>query len=315
MTLKSTTALICAGLVLAACGGGSTTIGGTGTVTSADSDTTGDSSDAFAVSAIYEPNFRGSQSEYEALEEGIVYYIGTIAGTVAEVFVRIDRQGTDEFADDRLFVSVDGGAPLEFEPTYNLSDVPGVRLAGPWVAVDGSEHEVDVAVDLGDLFSRLTIRVNVPDIALGPINEGFGGLETQIADLPSSATYEGTFEVDTFTVEENSPGEFSFENVDALNTSTNNTVVDFANGTILGTHAGTSFLGSGGNVSGEVLGLVDGTRVGGFLTVEGAADGVLEFGGLTTGSGASNIHGGVGGVVDGGSGDELVGGSFTLERK
>ncbi|MEM9263867.1 MAG: hypothetical protein AAGA22_09835, partial [Pseudomonadota bacterium] len=274
------------------------------------------SSEPLSLSPIYAPNFRtGSNNEYDELEEGIVYYVGTIFGTVAEVRVRIERQGTDDLSDDRLFVEVNGQPPFEFRPINNTSDVPGFRLAGPWVAVNGSEDEVDVAVDQGDLFSRITIRVNVPDVALGPINEGFGGLETQINDLPSSATYAGQFAADTFEVIETSPGEFTVNSVDAVNTSTNNTVVNFANGTITGTHSGISFLGEGGSVSGDVVGLVEGTRVGGVLTVDGAASGFLEFGGLTTGAGGSNIRGGVGGVVDGGNGDETVGGSFALSKQ
>ena len=300
MTLKSTTALVLAGVVLAGCGGGSSNV----------------SSAAFG--GIYDPNFRdGANNEYDELEEGIVYFIGNLDGSVSEVRVRVDRNGTDgDVSDDTLFVEINGGAAREFVPILSGPDQTtdtGTVLSGPWVASDGSQDEFSVAVDQGDLFSAASIRINNAPVALGGSSAGFGGLETEIADLPTSATYSGEFQVDD-EVTTSSGGSFTTSNVDALDTSTTDTVVDFANGTIVGTHNGTSSIGTTGAVSGDITGSVSGTRVTGSLSVTGAASGTLNYGGLATGSQAENIRGGVAGTLDfgGATGSQAVGGAFCL---
>lgn len=297
MNLKSTSALILAGAVLAGCG------------------SSGGSSSSSAFGGIYEPNVRdGSNNEYNELENGIVYFIGNLDGTVSEVRVTIDRAGTTDASDDTLFVEIDGADARAFNPiSGETTDVAGTSLSGAWVAADGSQDEFSVSVNQSDLFSSAFLRINNAPTALGGFNAGFGGLET--ADLPDSATYSGEFQVDT-TNTTSSGGASTTTNVNALDTSTTNTVVDFANGTITGEHNGTSFIGANGAVSGDIDGTVSGTRVVGTLSVEGAATGTLDFGGLATGSEAANIRGGVGGTLDfgGSTGSEAVGGAFCLAQ-
>ena len=305
MTFKSTTALVIAGVVLAGCGGGSSN-----NVSSA------------AFGGIYEPNFRdGTNNEFDELAtaEGLVYFIGNLDGTVSEVRVRVERNGAGD-ADDRLFVAVDGGAERQFEPisgeTTVGSDANGPTLNGAWEASDGSQDQFSVSVDSNNnaLFSSAFLRINDAPIALGGFSKGFGGLETAVADLPANATYSGSFNLDAEVTTETSPGTFSTGNVSALNTSTSGAVVDFAGGTITGTHNGTSLLGTSGAVSGNINGTVNNTRLTGTLSVTDAATGTLDFGGSALGAGAETIRGGVAGTLDfgGGTGSEAVGGDFTL---
>ncbi|MEM8802703.1 MAG: hypothetical protein AAGF55_09220 [Pseudomonadota bacterium] len=297
MTLKSTTALVLAGVVLAGCGGGSSN-----TV-----------SNSPAFGGIYEPNFRdGTNNEYDELAsaEGLVYFIGNLDGTVSEVRVRIERNGAGA-ADDRLFVEINGAAAREFEPIMGETTDTGTELSGAWVASDGSQDEFSVSVDSNNnaLFSSAFLRLNNAPVALGGFNRGFGGLETAVSDLPTSATYTGSIDLDT----EGMPTPTSLTTVDAID-STAAAMVDFAGGTITGTHTGTSFLGTGGSVNGDINGTVSGTRLTGTITVEDNATGTLDFGGSVLGAGAETIRGGAGGTVDfgGAQGSTTVGGGFLL---
>lgn len=303
MTLKSTTALVLAGVVLAGCGGGSS-----------------DSVSSAAFGGIYEPNFRGSGTEIQEIENGIVYFIGNVDGSVSEVRVTLDRDGTtNNPGQNVLLVEIDGGPVREFLEIPNETVVSATSLEGAWVAADGSQDEFNAGVGGGDLFSTAFIRINSAPTALGGFSRGFGGLETEVSDLPDNATYTGEFQVDTEVTVNNGTAQnpqFSTSNVDALNTNTTDTVVDFANGTVTGTHNGTSTLGTGGAVSGDISGSVSNTRVTGTLSVTGAAAGTLDFGGLATGDQAANIRGGVAGTLDfgGNAGSTATGGSFCLTQ-
>ncbi|MEO1026664.1 MAG: hypothetical protein AAFX07_14035, partial [Pseudomonadota bacterium] len=133
MTLKSTTALICAGLVLAACGGG----GGTTTI---DASTTSAPS---TVSRFYQSNFIDpGETEYDALEEGLVYYLGTTDGQVNEFHIRIDRKNTpDDPTDDELFVSRNGGETLVYTPMPDQTVDSGSRLNTVFINNEDGDDE------------------------------------------------------------------------------------------------------------------------------------------------------------------------------
>lgn len=305
MTFKSTTALVCAGIALAGCGSG-----GSGSVSSN------------AVSAIFPSNFRDAgETEYEALEEGLVYYIGDTAGNVNEFLVRIDRNGTPNNPnDDELIVRRNGGAPITYTP-LSVTD-NGSELSTIWVFAENTFDELQFQVivdsDSNPSDSQGIFRVNFPMESIGPQNFGRGGLETRVANLPNSATYSGNFLTDALefvpeTDPNAAPGQLRAIGVQAIDTFTNDTTVNFASGNITGTHNGTSFLGaSNQSVSGDINGTVEGSRVGGTLTVNGGATGTLQFGGLFTGATGNNLVGGVAGTVsqDGESHD--VGGDFRL---
>ncbi|MEO0945317.1 MAG: hypothetical protein AAFY06_10815 [Pseudomonadota bacterium] len=311
MTLKSTTALVCAGVVLAACGSsGGSGVGGGGTTTVSASD---------PANAFFAPNFRDpGETEFDALEEGLVYYIGATDGTVSEFLVKIDRSGTE----DRLIVRQNGGPEVVYEPLSEFDN--GDEFSTVWVVNNGQpdERQFQVIVDRdADPSDSVGIfRINFPAESIGPQNFGRGGLETQVANLPpTTATYSGSFNADRLDFEPDpagAPGQLKAIGVEALSTSTNDTVVNFATGTITGNHAGTSFLGASNEaINGQITGTVVGTRAGGTLSINGGATGELEFGGLFTGATANNLVGGVGGSVQQGGEDFTVGGDFRLGKQ
>ena len=309
MTLNSTTALVCAGIVLAGCGSSGDGGGGGGTQPQT------------GVSAIYDPNFRDAgETEYAALEEGLVYYIGATDGTVNEFRVRIDRNGTPGNAsDDRLLVEQNDGPVIEYTPLQISDD--GTTLSTTWVAFENTFDElqfqviVDSAADPTD--SSAFFRINFPMESIGPQNFGRGGLETQVANLPDSATYSGYFATDTLEFQDDpqpgNPNQQRAAGVDALNTNTSDLTVDFVDGSLAGTHSGTSFLGETDvAVNGNITGEVEGSRVGGSLSIQGGATGTLNFGGLFTGETGNNLVGGVAGTVQQDGTAHEVGGDFRL---
>ena len=311
MTLKTTTALVCAGVVLAGCGSG----GSSGGTVSASN----------PANAIYAPNFRDAgETEYAALEEGLVYYIGATDGTVSEFLVRIDRNGTPGNPnDDELIVQKNGGPATVFTPLAGQIDDDGSTLRTVWVFAENTfdEEQFQVVVDsnANPSDSSAFFRINFPAESIGPQNFGRGGLETQVANLPASATYSGSFNADTLEFQPDpqpgNPNQLRAAGVEALSTSTSDTFVDFGTGTITGTHNGTSFLGATNQaISGNINGTVAGTRAGGTLSVAGGATGTLEFGGLFTGAAANNLVGGVGGTVQQDGESHNVGGDFRLGR-
>ena len=292
MNLKSTTALVLAAAVLAGCGGGSDS-GGTGGGGGG-----GGANDTFSngVSNVYDPAVRGAtNTEYDELENGIVYYVGNVDGTVSELLVRVNA------ARDTLFVQIDGGPEVEYavDPTQN-SDDGSTAQSAVFIAANGDQ--VNVTVDGGRLFSTLFTRENSP-LVLGQENRGFGGLETDVANLTGTATYSGNFTADAVD-----------GTADVIDTATSDLAVDFAAGTLSGTHAGTSALGAGGAISGGITGEVIGSRAAGTLDVSGAATGDLNFGGVFTGDEGESLRGGVAGTLNDGTTDHTVGGDFVLSK-
>ena len=318
MTFKSTTALVCAGLALAGCGSGSgsnNSVGPVGTPSSAQG----------AVNSFYGSNFIDpGETEYVALEEGLVYYLGTTDGQVNEFHVRIDRNGThDDPTDDELIVSRNGGAAVIFTPLEDQTIDNGTRLNTVWVAAEDTAEELQFFVGVNSNTiqqgSAVFFRENFATHSIGPKNFGRGGLETQVANLPNRATYFGNFSTSTLVFEPDpqagNPDQLRATSTVAIETSTSDTVVDFATGTITGSHAGTSYLGTTpGAVAGDISGNVEGSRVGGSLSVTGVASGDLEFGGLFTGSSGRYLVGGVAGTVQQDGENHDVGGLFSLSQ-
>lgn len=308
MNLNSTTALICAGVVLAGCGSSGSSSGSV--------------SASNPANAIYTPNFRDAdETEYDALTQGLVYYIGATDGSVSEFLVQIDRNGTPNNPnDDELIVRKNGGAPKVFTPLSGQINDTGSVLSTVWVFKENTfdEEQFQVVVDSNNpTDSSAFFRINFPAESIGPQNFGRGGLETQVNALPpGTATYSGSFNADRLDFEDDplgAPGQQKAVGVAALSTSTTNTVVDFATGTISGNHNGTSFLGATNEtISGVITGTVAGTRAGGTLSITDGATGTLNFGGLFTGPTANNLSGGVGGTVQQDGTSHTVGGDFRL---
>ncbi|MEM8803129.1 MAG: hypothetical protein AAGF55_11395 [Pseudomonadota bacterium] len=71
---------------------------------------------ASPVSAIYPSTIRdGLKTEYTALQDGLVVYMGARDGTVSEYRVTLDQMGTPaDASDDVLFVEKDGGPRRTF---------------------------------------------------------------------------------------------------------------------------------------------------------------------------------------------------------
>ncbi|MEO1025142.1 MAG: hypothetical protein AAFX07_06255, partial [Pseudomonadota bacterium] len=275
------------------------------------------------VSRFYQSNFIDpGETEYDALEEGLVYYLGTTDGQINEFLIRIDRKDTPgDPSDDELFVSRNGGETLVYTPLEGQIQDDGFSLNTIWVSNEDAsdERQLYIRVTSSTLPGNSVVffRENFPAHSIGPKNFGRGGLETQVAKLPNRATYFGNFTTNSLVFEPDpqvgNPNQLLATSTVAIETSTSDTVIDFNTGTIDGTHAGNSFLGAApAAISGDISGNVDGSRVAGSLSITEAATGTLEFGGVFTGNSGRYLVGGVAGTVQQGGSTHDVGGLFSL---
>ncbi|MEO0945267.1 MAG: hypothetical protein AAFY06_10560, partial [Pseudomonadota bacterium] len=245
----------------------------------------------------------GVKTEYTALQDGLVVYMGARDGTVSEYRVTLDQMGTPaDASDDVLFVEKDGGPRRTFTVDEVLFDDGSGDIAVFYEAANGDEFYL--GTDISDSFApdldsdgletSFTFNASGP----GPTIRAFGGggLETAVGDLPDRAVYRGEYAL--FAAE----GGFEILGGSAIE-------VDFATSRVTGTHSGDL---DSGRVTGAFDGSVSGARVGGTMSVTGDATGTLEFGGMVIGEGGDRMVLGIGGTVNEGGTDHAIGGNSNL---
>lgn len=284
-----TTPFLCATLLLAACGSGSG-------VVSINSNT--------GFSQIYPSNYlEGTALSYGEIENGLVVYMGGQDGTVSEFHVQLDRMGTpDDATDDALFVQRNGGPTVRYDVTDVTWDDGTKNLIVGAEAANGDEFSLSTYIldSFIPVSEHTGISASYADNNTTPGDTirsvGGGGLETARNDLPSEATYRGEYALFS-----------AASDIEILGGST--LVVEFANGRVSGTHRGDMDVGG---VTGTYDGRVNGTRMGGTMSMTGDATGNLEFAGIAIGEGASRVVLGIGGTVVHEGTEKALGGQSIL---